>query len=102
MVFLFIFFCLSLSINRPVIGVMTQPTTSSLGHSSLPASYIKWLESGGAKVVPFLYDMNTTVAKTLFQCMFSFAFIFYSLFVFNKAINGFLYPALSAGLLSGS
>ena len=37
---------------------------ASLGHSYFPASYVKWLESGGARVVAIPYDapLATTAA----------------------------------------
>ena len=43
--------------NRPIVGVLTQPTDgdmSAYGSSYIAASYVKYLEGGGARVVPVL------------------------------------------------
>ena len=48
--------CLAHGLNmRPIIGILTQPSPSELmqfGNSYIPASYVKYVESGGARVVP--------------------------------------------------
>lgn len=41
--------------DRPVFGILTQPTSSTFGTSYLTASYVKWLESAGARVMPVHY-----------------------------------------------
>ena len=44
---------------QPIIGILTMPNTAyakSHGASFFPASYVKFLESGGARVVPILFD----------------------------------------------
>jgi hypothetical protein len=56
---------------RPIIGIMAQPPDSSLlldkanlhappnsfnNTQQIVASYVKWLESGGARIVPILYQ----------------------------------------------
>lgn len=53
--------------NRPMIGIMTEPihTNETLSSKPMPipdgateyiaASYVKWVESGGARVVPIRY-----------------------------------------------
>ena len=49
--------------NAPVIGVLAEPTTTAFakltqyGTSFLPSSYVKWLESAGARVVPLPFDL---------------------------------------------
>lgn len=50
--------------NSPIIGVLTQPlsalntNTSQINASSfIPASHVKFLESGGARIVPVDYDV---------------------------------------------
>ena len=44
--------------NRPVIGILAQPPPSALnGTAFIPASYIKWLESAGARIVPLPYNL---------------------------------------------
>lgn len=45
--------------NRPVVGVVTLPVLTALrqfGSTYLAASYVKIVESGGARVVPIRYD----------------------------------------------
>ena len=51
----------SISNPSPVIGVLAEPSTS-LGHnvggtSFIAASYVKWLEAAGARVVPLPFDL---------------------------------------------
>eukprot|EP00762_Andalucia_godoyi_P002235 ANDGO_07496.mRNA.1 Gamma-glutamyl hydrolase A len=48
---------------RPIIGILTQPTGDILapfGESYIAASYVKWIESAGARVVPVPYDATPT------------------------------------------
>jgi gamma-glutamyl hydrolase len=50
----------------PVIGVMTQPipgTTSTY----IAASYIKWIEAGGARSIPIPYDAPPEMVEDLFS-----------------------------------
>ena len=44
---------------RPVIGILSLPNTyaSVSAHSEFPASYVKFLEAGGSRVVPIPYDL---------------------------------------------
>ncbi|CAI5528618.1 unnamed protein product [Closterium sp. Naga37s-1] len=46
--------------DRPVIGVLTLPITvpsqRKIGVSSFATSYQRWIEAGGARVVPIFYD----------------------------------------------
>lgn len=46
--------------DRPIVGILTLPNHMSeyshLGTSYFPASYVKWVESGGGRVVPIPYD----------------------------------------------
>lgn len=51
--------------DRPVIGVLTQEISHTLDamypkqfSSFVPASYVKWIESGGARVVPIWLGQN--------------------------------------------
>ncbi|EGG14019.1 peptidase C26 family protein [Cavenderia fasciculata] len=56
--------------NRPIIGILTQPTNGDManyGDQYLAASYVKYVESGGARVVPILYDSPADEIKSLFQ-----------------------------------
>jgi hypothetical protein len=44
--------------TRPLIGILSQPGDPAEGKDSyIAASYIKFVEAGGARVVPFLHDM---------------------------------------------
>ncbi|GIL88439.1 hypothetical protein Vretifemale_16403 [Volvox reticuliferus] len=44
---------------RPIIGILSQPGDPAPdGQSYIAASYVKWLESAGARVVPIFYDMD--------------------------------------------
>ncbi|GAM18533.1 hypothetical protein SAMD00019534_017080, partial [Acytostelium subglobosum LB1] len=53
---------------RPIIGILSQPTDgdmAALGDQYIAASYVKFIESAGARVVPILYDMSQDDLKTL-------------------------------------
>lgn len=43
--------------TRPIIGILSMPTSypGYENKSYFPASYVKWLEAAGARVVPLLY-----------------------------------------------
>uniref|UniRef100_UPI00358F6060 gamma-glutamyl hydrolase-like n=2 Tax=Myxine glutinosa TaxID=7769 RepID=UPI00358F6060 len=71
---------------RPVIGVLTQEAFGKVreyGEAYIPASYIKFLESAGARVAPIRNDLKTKEYKELFSY-----------------INGLLLPGGSANLTS--
>eukprot|EP01116_Phalansterium_solitarium_P015696 TRINITY_DN3492_c0_g1_i1.p2 TRINITY_DN3492_c0_g1~~TRINITY_DN3492_c0_g1_i1.p2 ORF type:complete len:308 (+),score=88.69 TRINITY_DN3492_c0_g1_i1:55-978(+) len=64
--------------TRPIIGILSQPVGSDLaqyGSSYIAASYVKYLESGGARVVPIMYNASTDELDSLFA-----------------SINGVLFP----------
>jgi gamma-glutamyl hydrolase len=44
--------------DRPVVGILTLPSIEGLptNHTYLPASYVKWMESAGARVAPVRFD----------------------------------------------
>ena len=48
--------------HRPVIGILTLPITvpsqRKLGASSFATSYQRWLEAGGARIVPIFFDSS--------------------------------------------
>jgi gamma-glutamyl hydrolase len=46
--------------DRPVIGILTIPTDYSepVFRYELPASYVKWVEAAGGRVVPIPYDLE--------------------------------------------
>lgn len=63
---------------RPIIGVYTQPSSSDVdqfGEQFIAASYVKFVEGAGGRVVPIRYTLNTTEVETIFN-----------------SINGFLLP----------
>jgi len=60
--------------SRPVIGILTQPTNvdpsynlSSYGDSYLVASYVKWVEAAGARVVPVPWDAPSSLLSEYFS-----------------------------------
>ena len=40
--------------TRPIVGIMAQPYDSTRNY--IAASYVKWVESAGARAVPLMYD----------------------------------------------
>jgi gamma-glutamyl hydrolase len=49
----------------PVIGILTQPIFAS-NHTMIAASYVKWLEAGGARSIPIPYDASEELVQDLF------------------------------------
>ncbi|KDD74766.1 hypothetical protein H632_c1088p1, partial [Helicosporidium sp. ATCC 50920] len=71
---------------RPIIGVVAQSgRPAPEGHTYIAASYIKFVESAGARVIPILPDMPPAEVKRRFQ-----------------AINGVLIPGGSQNLRPGN
>lgn len=63
---------------RPIIGVVSQetdPKGSMANKSYIPASYVKYVEMGGARVVPIMINKPYSYYKEMFQ-----------------SINGVLFP----------
>jgi len=50
--------------SRPIIGILTQPEDDL---TYIAASYVKWIESGGARVVPIIHSSSSDVIKEQFQ-----------------------------------
>ncbi|KAG2439450.1 hypothetical protein HXX76_004805 [Chlamydomonas incerta] len=70
---------------RPIIGILSQPgDPAPAGQSYIAASYVKWLESAGARVVPIFYDMTPQQVQERFD-----------------VINGLLLPGGGATLAPG-
>lgn len=70
--------------DRPIIGILTQPVPPSLkehGSSYIAASYVKYIESGGGRVVPVFHNSTTEELTNLFW-----------------KINGVLFPGGGADL----
>jgi gamma-glutamyl hydrolase len=53
--------------NRPIIGILTQPSKVRQGYAYLVASYVKYLESSGARVVPIPFDAPRSQLLDLFN-----------------------------------
>ena len=73
--------------NRPIIGILSQEISPGLlppsceGNSYIAASYVKYIESAGARVVPILTTMSEEEIEYIFH-----------------SINGVLYPGGNAHL----
>ncbi|XP_078611186.1 gamma-glutamyl hydrolase-like isoform X1 [Branchiostoma floridae x Branchiostoma japonicum] len=64
--------------DRPIIGVIAQASEGArakFGKTYIPASYVKYLESAGARVVPIRVNLTTAEYTKLFN-----------------SLNGVLYP----------
>uniref|UniRef100_A0A3B3B551 folate gamma-glutamyl hydrolase n=1 Tax=Oryzias melastigma TaxID=30732 RepID=A0A3B3B551_ORYME len=68
--------------DRPIIGVLSQELVSN-GSSYIAASYVKFLESAGARVVPVLINQTPEDYKKLFL-----------------SINGILFPGGGVNITS--
>lgn len=66
--------------NRPIIGILSQKYYGDFGaykhsHSYIAASYVKWIESAGGRVVPIFLDQDAIYYANLLS-----------------SINGVLFP----------
>ena len=50
--------------TSPVIGILSQPVNDNEGYIS--ASYVKWLEAGGARSIPIPYDADTAMVQDIY------------------------------------
>ncbi|KAK7878193.1 hypothetical protein WMY93_031190 [Mugilogobius chulae] len=73
--------------DSPIIGVLSQEvneyTAKRNGESYIAASYVKFVESGGARVIPVMINQTEEEYKTLFN-----------------SINGILFPGGGVSLIS--
>jgi len=76
----------------PVIGITAQPTSGNdqpllepLGNSFIPASYVKWIEAAGGRVVPLVFDMPSNQLNAIMG-----------------QLNGLLFPGGAAPINSKS
>jgi len=67
--------------NTPIIGILTQPASLSLGKSYIAASYVKYVEGGGAQAIPVFYSSTQDELRATFN-----------------SINGLLFPGGAANL----
>eukprot|EP01138_Halocafeteria_seosinensis_P003406 gb/GECG01003482.1/.p1 GENE.gb/GECG01003482.1/~~gb/GECG01003482.1/.p1 ORF type:complete len:349 (+),score=29.44 gb/GECG01003482.1/:1-1047(+) len=63
---------------RPIIGILSLPNYfdkfQDKGRSYFPSSYVKWVESGGARVVPIPYTMDHDELRQLIPQLNGFLF----------------------------
>ena len=55
--------------GSPVIGILSQPRISSTTEETeyvIAASYVKWVESAGARVMPIPWDASQNMAEAIF------------------------------------
>jgi gamma-glutamyl hydrolase len=65
------------STNRPIIGILTLPNDHAdvyPGRTYFPASYVKFVESGGARVVPIRYTDDEASIRALLPKLNGFLF----------------------------
>lgn len=56
--------------DRPIIGILSQPgAPAPEGQSYIAASYVKWVESAGARAVPIFYDMTREEIANRFRVL---------------------------------
>ncbi|XP_006818029.2 gamma-glutamyl hydrolase-like [Saccoglossus kowalevskii] len=60
----------TLAHDKPIIGVLSQKTDEEkafYGNTYIAASYVKFLESSGARVVPILVNQSNSYYQHLFN-----------------------------------
>lgn len=72
-------------LQRPVIGILSQPHDDEENTFYIAASYVKWLESGGAQSIAIPYDADETLIREIFS-----------------QINGVFFPGGNAKLPSSA
>jgi len=57
--------------TRPIVGILTMPSSYSSfpDQSFFPASYVKFLEQAGARVVPIPYDLSASALSSLLSSL---------------------------------
>ncbi|XP_031161746.1 gamma-glutamyl hydrolase isoform X2 [Sander lucioperca] len=57
--------------DRPVIGILAQTVTDEVlkpfGRTFIPSSYVKFIESGGSRVMPIRLTLTTAEYKKIFE-----------------------------------
>ncbi|XP_041856479.1 gamma-glutamyl hydrolase [Melanotaenia boesemani] len=65
--------------DRPVIGVLTQLVSDKamkpFGRTYIPASYVKYIESGGSRVMPIRLTLTTAEYENIFKKINGLVFI---------------------------
>jgi gamma-glutamyl hydrolase len=52
--------------DTPVFGILSQPIKDS-NETMIAASYVKWLEAGGARSIPIPYDASEDLVEEIFS-----------------------------------
>jgi gamma-glutamyl hydrolase len=68
----FSFITLARGHRTPVVGILAEPITTPPHNNTeymIAASYVKWLEVGGARSIPIPYDASPEQVKELFPLM---------------------------------
>eukprot|EP01113_Clastostelium_recurvatum_P028351 TRINITY_DN34307_c0_g1_i2.p1 TRINITY_DN34307_c0_g1~~TRINITY_DN34307_c0_g1_i2.p1 ORF type:complete len:194 (+),score=23.11 TRINITY_DN34307_c0_g1_i2:22-582(+) len=53
--------------ERPIIGILSQPVSATDNRAFIIASYVKWIEGAGARVVPIFYNSTTAELTKIFS-----------------------------------
>ncbi|KAG5840492.1 hypothetical protein ANANG_G00189390 [Anguilla anguilla] len=65
--------------NRPIIGILTQEVSNKdmakLGKTYIPASYVKYVESGGSRVMPIRLNQSLAEYEKIFKSINGMLFI---------------------------
>ncbi|KAK5871009.1 hypothetical protein PBY51_003912 [Eleginops maclovinus] len=65
--------------DRPVIGILTQMISDEVmkpfGKTYIPSSYVKYIESGGSRVIPIRLTLTTDDYETIFRNINGLVFI---------------------------
>jgi len=72
LLFPLVILCVVISVlanDRPIIGILSAPSDDHPGMSEFSASYVKWLESAGARVAPVRYDLPQAELKSILSSL---------------------------------
>jgi len=78
--------------QEPIIGVFTAPSSSEVTDDFLPASYVSWLESAGARVVPIPSGVRWNKSRPEWVVEESHAWTKKEYREIFESINGLLFP----------
>mmetsp|Transcript_4434 Transcript_4434/g.15772 ORF Transcript_4434/g.15772 Transcript_4434/m.15772 type:complete len:353 (-) Transcript_4434:75-1133(-) len=54
---------------RPIVGIVSQPLGEESNQSYIAASYVKWIESSGARVAPLIFDRPVQELRATFEAI---------------------------------
>jgi gamma-glutamyl hydrolase len=73
--------------DRPIVGVFAYPsefgTFPQEEYSYIAASYIKWVEQSGARVMPVPFDLSESELKSMFSKINGILFPGYRMWMYN-------------------